>query len=217
MTAMTDTEHMNTTESNPIDDFMLKEYESIASAHFDSQAGLRQQFRFYLIIAAVPVTVLGLAFRDRPEREIQALTFFDLPTLLTTVFLAIGVLGFLLLFSMIHTALDATMYARTVNGIRNYFVERAKDRGKNIEPYLVMPFNKKRPKYFHMRAFLLAGNFDFSSKHILLCSVFAWHTAKQTLSVDCIHPAFRNASCGLLRLCLFKREKRGFRLIAYSY
>lgn len=143
----------NGNESSPIDDFMLKEYESIASAHFDSQAGLRQQFRFYLIIAAVPVTVLGLAFKDRPEKEIETLTFFSLPTLLTTVFLAIAVLGFLLLLSMIHTALDATMYARTVNGVRNYFVERANGLGRNIEKYLVMPFDKKRPKYFHVRAF----------------------------------------------------------------
>jgi hypothetical protein len=43
------------------DEFMLKEYESIAAAHFDSQSGLRQQFRFYLIIVAVPLTVLGFA------------------------------------------------------------------------------------------------------------------------------------------------------------
>ena len=164
-------EQTNTTESNPIDDFMLKEYESIASAHFDSQAGLRQQFRFYLIIAAVPVTVLGLAFKDRPEREIQALTFFDLPTLLTTVFLAIGVLGFLLLLSMIHTALDATMYARTVNGVRNYFVERAKGRGQKIESYLVMPFDKQRPSYFHMRAFLWQVIL-ISAVNTFYCAVF---------------------------------------------
>lgn len=143
----------NTTESSPIDEFMLKEYESIASAHFDSQAGLRQQFRFYLIIAAVPVTVLGLALKDRTEKDLETLTFFSLPAILTTVFLAIGVLGFLLLLSMIHTALDATMYARTVNGVRNYFVEKAKGVGQPIEPYLVMPFDKKRPKYFHIRAF----------------------------------------------------------------
>ena len=96
---------------------------------------------------------MGLAFRDRPESELDALTFFNLPTLLTTVFLAIGVLGLLLLLSMIHTALDATMYARTVNGVRNYFVARAKNLGQDIEPYLVMPFDKKRPRYFHIRAF----------------------------------------------------------------
>jgi undecaprenyl pyrophosphate phosphatase UppP len=143
----------NATESSPIDEFMLKEYESIASAHFDSQAGLRQQFRFYLIIAAVPVTVLGLALKDRLEKNLETLTFFNLPAILTTVFLAIGVLGFLLLLSMIHTALDATIYARTVNGVRNYFVEKAKGLGQGIEQYLVMPFDKKKPRYFHIRAF----------------------------------------------------------------
>jgi hypothetical protein len=137
----------------PVDDFMLKEYESIASAHFDSQAGLRQQFRFYLIIAAVPVTIIGIAFKDRPIHEIAQLTFFNLPVVLTSVFFAIGVLGFLLLLSMIHTALDATMYARTVNGVRQYFVDRADGLDTDIRQYLVMPFDKKRPKYFHIRSF----------------------------------------------------------------
>ncbi len=50
-------------KKNIIDEFMPKEYETIASAHFDSQNGLRQQFRFYLVFAAIPVTVLSLAHR----------------------------------------------------------------------------------------------------------------------------------------------------------
>lgn len=140
-------------DTSPVDDFMLKEYESIASAHFDSQAGLRQQFRFYLVIAAVPVTLIGLAFKDRPAHEIEQLTFFNLPVVLTSVFFAIGILGILLLLSMIHTALDATMYARTVNGVRQYFVQRAGGLGSDIKPYLLMPFDKTRPKYFHIRSF----------------------------------------------------------------
>ncbi len=66
-------------DSNVTDEFMLKEYESIASAHFDSQDGLRQQFRFYLLIAVVPVTILGLVFRDRPTKDFDAIGLFSLP------------------------------------------------------------------------------------------------------------------------------------------
>ena len=58
-----------------------------------------------------------------------------------------------MLLSMIHTALDATLYARTVNGIRNYFSERAKILGTDLTPYLKMPRNMNQPKYFHIRAF----------------------------------------------------------------
>ena len=140
-------------EKNTTDEFMLKEYESIASAHFDSQDGLRQQFRFYLLISAVPLTVLGLAFKDRTVADIQHLGIFDLPKLLGAVFLGIGFLGLLMLLSMIHTALDATLYARTVNGIRRYFFDRAAGMGSDLKPYLKMPVESNRPKYFHIRAF----------------------------------------------------------------
>lgn len=138
-------------EKNAIDEFMLKEYESIASAHFDSQAGLRQQFRFYLLIAAVPITVLGLVLRDQPN-QISSLSVFRLPYALGVVFFMVGFLGLLMLLSMIHTALDATLYARTVNGVRSYFVERGGielDLGR----YLKMPSQQNRPGYFHVRAF----------------------------------------------------------------
>jgi hypothetical protein len=140
-------------DKTAIDEFMLKEYESIASAHFDSQSGLRQQFRFYLLIAAVPVTVLGLAFKDRPATEIEQMGIFDLPRILVWLFLGIGVLGILMLLSMVHTALDASLYAPTVNGIRHYFVDRAKASGNEIQSYLKMPIDQRQPSYFHLRAF----------------------------------------------------------------
>lgn len=143
----------NSTYKHAIDDFMLKEYESIASAHFDSQSGLRQQFRFYLLIAAVPATVLGLAFRDRPAPELEHLGMFDLPRILAWIFFAVGILGALMLLSMINTALDASLYARTVNGIRHYFVDRARATDNDITKYLKMPIDQRRPSYFHVRAF----------------------------------------------------------------
>jgi hypothetical protein len=62
---------------------MLKEYESIAAAHFDSQSGLRQQFRFYLLIVAVPLTVLGLVLNRQSSGAVQMkdVTLLNLPTL----------------------------------------------------------------------------------------------------------------------------------------
>jgi hypothetical protein len=77
-----------------------REYESIASAHFDFQEVLRQQFRFYVVIAAVPLTILGLAYKGRSSHEIEHLGLFDLPPFSASVFLGIGVLGILLLLSM---------------------------------------------------------------------------------------------------------------------
>ena len=179
--------HQREVGKDPVDEFMLKEYESIASAHFDSQAGLRQQFRFYLIIAAVPVTILGLALKERSEKDLEMLTFFTLPTFMTLVFFAIGILGFLLLLSMIHTALDATMYARTVNGVRLYFVNRAQGLERGIEQYLVMPFDKKRPGYVHYRAFFW--------QVVLISGV-------NTLYMSLFIHRFISNECGFVSACL---------------
>jgi hypothetical protein len=139
-------------EKNVTDEFMLKEYESIAAAHFDSQDGLRQQFRFYLIIAAVPLTVVGLVTKEQAT-QVQQIGAWDLPRLVGVVFLGIGLLGILMLLSMIHTALDATLYARTVNGVRAYFYDRTKALGSDLAPYLKMPREVTKPKYFRVRAF----------------------------------------------------------------
>jgi hypothetical protein len=148
-------EELSPPEKNLNDEFMLKEYESIAAAHFDSQDGLRQQFRFYLLVVAVPLTVLGLAWNRQPGGPVQTkdMNLLSLPTLVSWVFVGIGFLGFLLSLAMIHTAFDSVLYARTVNGLRKYFYDRAFCSGVDLEPYLVMPLNRRKPRYFHFRSF----------------------------------------------------------------
>lgn len=132
-------------ESNVVDDFMLKEYESIAAAHFDCQAGLRQQFRFYLALMAVPLTVLGLALKDRTASEIAHLGFSGIPHVLWYTFIAVGILGILMFLTMIHIALDSLLYARTVNGLRAYFSHRAENLSFDLTPYLLMPTDMRPP------------------------------------------------------------------------
>ena len=153
--ALTNNGVVSPTEKNVNDEFMLKEYESIAAAHFDSQSGLRQQFRFYLIIVAVPLTVLGFALNHPAGSPPPALEIglFTLPPLVSTVFIGIGFLGVLLSLAMIHNAFDCVLYARTVNGVRKYFTDRASHSGVHLKEYFVMPIDKKKPKYFHFRAF----------------------------------------------------------------
>jgi undecaprenyl pyrophosphate phosphatase UppP len=141
------------TSKTVVDEFMLKEYESIAAAHFDSQEGLRQQFRFYLLLAAVPITILGLAFKDQQTKNIEQFDLLNLPRFLGYSFIAVGILGVMMLLAMIHTALDATLYARTVNGVRAFFSARGKESGVDLSPYLLMPLATDKPRYFRLRSF----------------------------------------------------------------
>lgn len=145
---------MEQAEKNIHDEFMLREYESIAAAHFDSQSGLRQQIRFYLIIAAFPLTVLGFAFNHAPTNSGgPSIGLFNIPAFVSVVFIGTGILGVLMSLAMIHSAFDCVLYARTVNGVRAYFADRAKRLGVDLAPYLVMPTSKVKPRYFHFRSF----------------------------------------------------------------
>lgn len=129
--------------TSAVDDFMLEEYKTIASAHFDLHSGLRQNFRFYLGIVAVPFTVTAVAFKD------QTLSIFALPDVLTLLFIVTPSIGLLLFIHMINTRFDIILYTRTVNGVRAYFVARSLTLAPPLalSEYLKLPTDKLRPPY----------------------------------------------------------------------
>jgi undecaprenyl pyrophosphate phosphatase UppP len=192
---------------NVADAFMLKEYESIASAHFDSQAGVRQQFRFYLLIAAVPVTIVGLAFRDQSEHDVAHWSLAGISPLFGDVFLGIGFIGVCLLLSMIHTALDATLYARTVNGIRAYFMDRGAAVEIGLDRYLKMPRDQNRPLYFHVRAFFwqVVLVSIINSTYI---SLFAFSRSKSLCITSWVLVPLVITQIGMYRWFCFLRQKK---------
>lgn len=109
-----------------------------------------------MVIAAVPLTVLGFALNHPSTAGVHTAVpvgLGNLPLLASTVFIGIGVLGFLMSIAMIHSAFDCVLYARTVNGVRAYFADRASHTGVELTRFLLMPLQTNKPKYFHFRAF----------------------------------------------------------------
>jgi hypothetical protein len=145
---------------------MVSEHQIIASAHFDLHAGLRQSFRFYLGLIAVPLTVLAV-FKDPNIDPLR------LPVFMLGLFCAIPVLGFLMFLSMINTRFDIILYTRTVNGVRAYFAMRAEQVGVvDFKRFLVLPTVTDAPPYFEFsRAytwqFFLMALVD--SFYVLIC------------------------------------------------
>ena len=129
-------------EKTPVDEFMLSEYQTIASAHFDLHNGLRQNFRFYLGLVAVPFTVFAV-YKD------VNLNLFSLPSVLLALFGVVPFLGLLMFLAMINTRFDIILYTRAVNAVRAYFVMRAERVGpKDLQKYLKLPTDKNKPPYF---------------------------------------------------------------------
>lgn len=96
-----------------ISEFLLKEYENVAKAHFNAQEMLSKWVRFYFLVIAAPLTLLALfAGKGQTIDLSNPQGFFPILTLLT------GVVGIFISLIIFDIRLDAALYARTVNGIR---------------------------------------------------------------------------------------------------
>jgi hypothetical protein len=131
-----------------INDFLLAEYENIAKAFFNAYEITARWFKYYLIILATPFSIIALIYHNGNVE-------FDLFKLPNTIAILIFMSGLLCTFVsciIINSRMDAILYARTVNGIRKYFVDQEKINSegkqlKNIEEYLVLPTDVNKPPF----------------------------------------------------------------------
>jgi hypothetical protein len=100
--------------------FLLKEYENIANAHFESQKQLALFFRYYMLFFSVPFLLLSL-FEKR-----SSVLFIDY-TVFNYILIVLAIIGLFFYWFAISLKYEAILYARTVNGIRNYFYNKLND------------------------------------------------------------------------------------------
>jgi len=94
-----------------------------------------------LVVMAAPFSFIAFIYKEKPDD----FNIFTLPATLAILISLIGVIGLLLSFVIIESGIDSVLYARTVNGLRKYFVDKS-DIG-NIREYLVLPTDIKKPAY----------------------------------------------------------------------
>ena len=131
-----------------ITDFLLIEYENIAKAYFNAHEITAKWFKYYLLMLATPFSIIALTYHNGN-------TEFDLLKLPSTIAILIFLIGLLctfVSFIIINSRLDATLYAKAVNGIRKYFVEQEninieKKQIGRLDEYLVLPTDIKKPPF----------------------------------------------------------------------
>lgn len=128
--------------------FMLEEYKNLSEAHYNTTESISNFFKHYLLIVSVPITLLSLSekFLDKGK----GLQVFPIGI----VCLLISLVGFFVCAYVINLRCDAILYARAVNGLRNYFIEKAKIPYYNDRLYRVLPRNKELPAYLEHTYFL---------------------------------------------------------------
>lgn len=132
-------------------EFLLKEYDNIAQAHFNTKQTLTAFFRYYLLIVALPLPFIALfiekVIRAGASPSIQQSLISAAADLAPFLSFAIGVIGIFVMLYMANLHFEALLYARQVNGIRWHFYKLAKERGqKDFDKISVLPIDKTKPE-----------------------------------------------------------------------
>jgi hypothetical protein len=144
-------EHLSTYER-----FLLTEYNNIAQAHFNTNSAIATFFKHYLLIVSLPISIALLIFGKESIDLSQKYVGFII-YIIPTVFIVIFFVGFLVMLYIINLDCDAVLYARTVNGIRKYFIEASKLDHSQLKEIVTLPTNINKPKYggFHSLSFII--------------------------------------------------------------
>jgi len=135
--------------NNDFSDFLLKEYENIAKAYFSAHELTAKWFKFYLLILASPFSIIVLIYHNTSAE----FDLFNLSSTISLLIFVIGILSMFISFIIINSRLDASLYARTVNGVRKYFTDQLKNESSkfkhkvDIDEYLVLPIDIKKPRF----------------------------------------------------------------------
>jgi hypothetical protein len=138
------------TPGEKFEEFLLKEYDNIAQAHFNTVNTISAFFRYYLLIVALPVPLLALVTKERGLLEL----LHDLGGAVPAASVLIALVGLLVMCYVCNLRFDALLYARAVNGIRKHFAENSGLGPEALKAFLVLPTKTDKPPYFEGRYFL---------------------------------------------------------------
>lgn len=142
-------------DKEKFESFLLAEYDHIANAHFETGKQVSKFFNYYLLTLAASVVVVSLIQNQKfnsiisppaQDRDLQTLH-----GLITIILLIIAVIGFFLCWIVVELQHDSILYARTVNGIRDYFYSEAQLPDAVEKATRVLPREVGKPDFLSIR------------------------------------------------------------------
>ena len=138
--------------ANEFTQFQLKEYDNISQAYFKTNEVLATFYRYFLLIIAIPITTVGLALLNFSDADIKQdgriLAFF----IFGVSAILLSIIGAAVILYIEKLRLNAVVYARSVNSIRNFFF-KLPDANLFGEP--VLPTSRFKPPFGGFGASLL--------------------------------------------------------------
>jgi hypothetical protein len=129
--------------------FLLKEYDNIAQAHFNTTATISTFFRYYLLIISFPLTALTILTKTVES----ASSYIPSASMLVWLSIFLCAVGLSIMGYILNLRFDAILYARQVNGIRDIFWKKS-DLPPDLEAKTrVLPRSTDLPKYYETQYF----------------------------------------------------------------
>ncbi|MBS2210261.1 hypothetical protein KEM09_02560 [Carboxylicivirga mesophila] len=149
---MADNQH-SALNDDSFNQFQLEEYKNISNAHFETNKQISAFYRYYLLIASAPA-IIFVWFKGGGN-IINSLLNCPAENINVNLFVGffmfiLSIIGMFACFYMISFRLDSILYARTVNGIRNYFFSK---RARNDSHFRVLPLLTNQPDYRQKHTF----------------------------------------------------------------
>jgi uncharacterized HAD superfamily protein len=107
------------------DKYLLQEYSSVAEAHFNTIETISAFFKNYLVVMTFPLALIAYLLKSNEPGGKSAQGLISYISLGGVLLMIIAVAGGAILLYIMNLRFDAILYARTVNGIRKYFYDRA--------------------------------------------------------------------------------------------
>lgn len=174
-------------------EYQKEEYGHIAEAHFKTIDSISAFFRYYLLIAAVPLSVAAAMVSDLIPREgggkaiVEGAGQFIAAKPIALVFGLVGLIGLLMFCYVAQLRFDALLYARQVNLIRKYFYDLAAHDRVNSRHLRLLPIDGNQPHYIELYFLPVALAFGLVNSAYICLGWTLWQfLPTETITADLI-------------------------------
>lgn len=164
----------NQMDMNKTESFLLAEYNNIAQAHFKTMETISTFFKQYLLVVSLPLYVLAISERAG----------INLPHLAGLILgIIVSLVGLCVFGYMVNLRLDALLYAKTINGLRQHFFNKSGIKYSDEIAFRTLPRTIHQPHYLELNYFgFVALAFIILNSFYLLAGIWYyfgginWHT-----------------------------------------
>lgn len=190
------------------EDFLLAEYNNIAQAHFKTMETISAFFKQYLLVVSLPLSVFALT-------EKVGLTIPNVAGL--SLGIAVLLIGLCVFGYMVNLRLDAILYARTINGLRQYFLNKSGIEYNEEVSFRVLPRTIHQPRYLEWNYFgfvtftfiIINASYLFAGICYCYWSTVTWYTIRGGVILFSTYLIVAVIHC-IIYVCLAKNRERGY-------